>query len=1255
MRDVGIDEVGAARVKQIFDEMPRDLRRRAGPIELLDESDNAVGMLSVNPFLEMWQLKLKPHTDLTGTVDHELLGHLVFHSSNDFHKMRIVRSANNAPEAYLDLIYSTRGYNSRQQYGARVAFNKFLPQVTDLSDRQVILERWKKAGAIDEDGRFLVAKYNEELITGIKENLLSKDTVRVLQETKKFPSKGNETFARMVDDVASNGTKNFNKYVKDKELRDQVLKSVKNPGKGFAEYSETGLRKAERFNYSFDSKRAGDPRVEQLETELAIAREALEANPARALSKYVSRSTGELPEITGTPTRKSLTGSGKTVKNSLFGRTGDDIVTELGFEDGAEAQKAFEEYTRQKAHVEELENELRTGKLRRTRERIQSSSADSVRTRRLVLRALQRQMGLSDSDLRQISKRDLRLMDTSEFANYLDKIELKAVELADTRQAKAELMQVLRDKELKREENYRKTQGFPPLSRMTATQMRTYAEALEAFEVGDEFLTLRQLEVVDRTDLRGIKTTREALERLVKRIKEDTGKDVTIAELEAINVSPLDKLRHDTSLYEKNPYYGFVVERTHTHILEGEASYLNVQERVMDLARKANASRTRNPLQRIRQALIPKHEAIVRYLEASGDEKAAYLNQLTKEEMDYAHFVEQYYKKAYEHLVSIKELYGSRFADNYFTHTRKQFLEKWSDDGFLAAVKNLHAENVEERMVANIIDQDTGQILPKSKFFQYTLRRNGAIDPSQNVTRVFLQYAKQFERKRMFDQMIPELDIYTQSLTPKNLTPHGLEMDRRLKTFMNEYLNNKKGRKVNFSGLVPQGGGIDVGLRLGNMAVSLMDLGFNIGASVAATVGEQMMTYQALGKIKYARAWKRRVWDTGLLRMKDKNAGKILSEAEPFIGRNIWTELRDADQGIADRVMTGIYGAFATSSVEANKLFLLGTISKAELRSGKLSSKRLAELRLEAGRWRDMGRDVKSIVGSTSVGSTVTKYKDWAIPILRTTENNVRKLASKIKQKKFGEAIKSREVAELYRAIETIAILLVVRALVLGEEDDQSFVGKLKARVYQEAMTFLGGTDPTVFLSTPRILSFLQQFAENLKKIAALETYNQDSQWGSKGDLTGARGLQRQLTPAAIRQFRNATNLSDEEKIIKEERQKDTDAREATTESAEKTLERMEGMSKEQAKEMLKALAKEEPETVKKVLELLKDTDSDLSDVERQLKAAGIESGARARSMHRILEAMDSDAEKKERLKEWAAKDILTTEVLRQLLELKGE
>jgi len=103
-------------------------------------------------------------------------------------------------------------------------------------------------------------------------------------------------------------------------------------------------------------------KLEQIKTEISIREDAINSMPGKKLQKYVSKTTGMLPEMTGKATMKSLTGSGKTVKTSEFGRTGDQKLSEiLGSGENAattptmeDAQRALEAYQTERKTLNEL-------------------------------------------------------------------------------------------------------------------------------------------------------------------------------------------------------------------------------------------------------------------------------------------------------------------------------------------------------------------------------------------------------------------------------------------------------------------------------------------------------------------------------------------------------------------------------------------------------------------------------------------------------------------------------------------------------------------------------------------------------------------------------------------------------------------------------------------------------------------------------------------------------------------------------------
>jgi hypothetical protein len=137
---------------------------------------------------------------------------------------------------------------------------------------------------------------------------------------------------------------------------------------------------------------------------------------------------------------------------------------------------------------------------------------------------------------------------------------------------------------------------------------------------------------------------------------------------------------------------------------------------------------------------------------------------------------------------------------------------------------------------------------------------------------------------------------------------------------------------------------------------------------------------------------------------------------------------------------------------------------------------------------------------------------------MRTSISDFTTIAGNLKKGEFKKTVTSKEAREIMRAVEVTTAALVLGSVLLTDEDG-SPLSKLEKRVRQEALTILGGVDPTVFVATPRLYSWLQQLAGNLKQIVLLEEYKTDSKYGDKGDLKGVGGLKQQFTPGFIRQF----------------------------------------------------------------------------------------------------------------------------------------
>lgn len=712
------------------------------------------------------------------------------------------------------------------------------------------------------------------------------------------------------------------------------------------------------------------------------------------------------------------------------------------------------------------------------------SAKEILDRRRARIKGLLSSLGLSDSDLKKITQRDIRLMGNYEFKLFIDQMEAMASTFAEKRQIKNQILFNIQDKELKKTDNLRQALKLPPIEKMSIDQLNQLNDILEEAQQGDEFLSVRKLETVKNTDLAGIKTIREAKEILAKKL------GVPLSSVDNINVSALDKFLFDTALARRNPFYQFLVDETNASLIEGEQRFLEMETEVDDLTNKARASRKRSLVDK----LVPTDEIVFEWLEAPADKKKSIADKMTNEEIDLANYLQKRFAEFRDYLVQHEVL--KKFKNDYITHIRRGFLETWKADGFLEAFKEVFKAYQEDEAVFKILEDDTQNILPLEKFFQFSMKRTGELKPSQNVAKAFKAYTKAMIKKQSLDKIIPALDIYAYTLSPKNLTPRGLQMNRQLIKFVREWVNNKKGRKTSFGGVLPQNGAVDMGLRTIDAFVTLLDLGLNIPVGITVQIGEQVSTFVNLGSKKYS---------TGIIRMNTEKGKSLIRENEGLIGKSPWRDLSNAASDIGEKFHKGMFMLFELSNVRANKIHFLGSLTEEEYNSGKVSPEKLAEIRRDIGRFRNVP-GAKSIFGSTSAGSALTKYKTWALPILNTVVDDLAKLVTMTKKSDF---YKTREFQELFRGtVSTALIVLAAKGMV--DDDDRSFIGELIKKSYRESLTFLGALDPRV-LTSVRLLSFLQDLSASLAMIATLEKYK------TKSGYKGVAKLQRTLTPRAVK------------------------------------------------------------------------------------------------------------------------------------------
>lgn len=714
----------------------------------------------------------------------------------------------------------------------------------------------------------------------------------------------------------------------------------------------------------------------------------------------------------------------------------------------------------------------------------------TIQRRRQWLNLVQESYELTDAEfIRAKVNRNYATMTDFEFHTYLDTVEKQTAQIAERKEAMNALSDHIASKELKID-NLRVAMKLPALKDMTIDQICKMDEALEPFQLGDVFLSVRELETIDRTELAGKKTFREVRQYLAK--------EYGISEEAAIKVSEFDRFRWDTPLAQKDPYFKMLVEKTAEKLLMKTTEYLEIEKRILALAKKIKTTFV--------QKLIPQYEKIMQYMETPAIERTQI--QLTPEEQDLTAEMTIEFDKVRDYLIQIGAMKTGR--ENYFTHIRRGILEALKEEGIgKTGIRKvidefIHEHEMQEKSF-DIVNYETGEILPFDKHFRFVMHRTGEIVPTKNVVKTFLTYMKMFKRKQALDEITPLLEIFTKALTPSGLTQRGLLLHGNLMKFFKQWMNTKRGRHI--SAIAKQGGVIERGLNSARLFVSVIDLACNFSVQFGSEIGEQITTYQLLG----ARNFK-----LGKVRYNTPQGRLITQKYENFIGKNPWTQLFKPAREIGERLMDSLFILFRDAFVRANKTFLLGSLTMEEFQTGEINPRRLAALRTELGRYRDI-EDAESIFGATPEGRTYTQYKGWALPILQTNLKNLKNVTVRLKNPRISVAEKKQSAVELYRLIYITAFVLIVYNLIPKErKENDSFSGGMLKKAYREMNTLIQGLSPRLFLYWGRVPAFLVKFGENLQALLTWETYKTPER---KGELKGVTGLKRQFTPMIFKQF----------------------------------------------------------------------------------------------------------------------------------------
>lgn len=730
---------------------------------------------------------------------------------------------------------------------------------------------------------------------------------------------------------------------------------------------------------------------------------------------------------------------------------------------------------------------------------------DVITRRAELLKEVAEANGLTDRDVKTLVRnRNLGVMTDLDFKKFIDTARVAARALAEKKQAFTELRAAQEAKGLKHEESLRRINNLPPVSKMTAEQMRTYAELIEGYEAGDTFWTEKRIEALKNTRWEGSETMGDVLKKAAELF------NVPLEDLGKVTVSEFDRFRYDTALARRHPLFNFMVDEVKTAVVKNEAAYFAAREEHFALAEAAAKSRgaldagKKSIWERLANWAAPQQAELMAYLEAqTPEEKAAAASALTPEELKLAEFEEKFYADAYDYLLAGKDLASSRFADGgYVFHARRpisEILRGIPETGIRAAVSDIINSWKMDETKFNVVDQKTGAPLGLRKFFRQTLFRSGEMTPSKNVLRSTDIYMRQFFRKKALDEAVPSVETLVKAVVAlNNQTEEGKQMGAALESFVRDYLNAKKGKAAMLG--VVQGGQLDALIRFATSTLSFMTMGANTVIQAAAPVGEAAAKTVALGYRAYGRALARRATAKGRA---------IAEKYKFFTGEGVIEEFMQPGQNIETRIMMLAYGMFKWSRVNTMKDLLLGSMTEAEYAAGEISAERLAQIKKDAGRWLDIG-DAKSVYGTTSVWKAETQFKSWAIPILSSSLDILDGL---IKSTAKGKNVLTpQQQSEILRIAMTTSLVTLAAAMA-GDADknDDSYLGRLKFTVMREMTTLIQAMNPLLLAGGPAAFAWMFRLAQNIQLMLELEKVK------GTDELRGWKNLKKQLTPGGIK------------------------------------------------------------------------------------------------------------------------------------------
>ena len=833
-------------------------------------------------------------------------------------------------------------------------------------------------------------------------------------------------------------------------------------------------------------------------------------------------------------------------------KAGERVVTELGFKNKEEAQKEISEYLMRKTQLVQTANQLRAisrkiseakkqGKegrkeLRDVARRIKlrkklleqkefyvnmgkgrgvKEALTMVQKRGRVLRDTQDLFQISDAKAKEIiGTQRIHLMSEKKFNEFLTYFSNRAQMERSMLDAREEVQAILFEKQFQKEDNLRKSLGLPPLNQMTEAQATMYAGVLYQYQFGDTFLTKREMETSARTKYEEIKTERE----LLQKIEEVAG--IPAGELKNIKVSTTDRGKNWLQLSRKNLFFNWLVGRKMMAKTKEIQQVYAFRRQLDTLTRKARKSRSgeKDLKEKIWDFVAPTDKEVFEALN-TGD-----FSKLTMEEKALADFLTIMFRAKYDKLKeNFKDFKG---RENYVTHMSRDFFETLRDTGSVKeGIEMFREEQKETENALEILAGQTGEILAFDKFLPYMLKRSEKITPSNNVSRIALTYFTATTRKELLDEFIPEamLTLHGYKVLTGQ-TAKGLDMKPFLETFTKEYLNDAKGRKIDF--VTRQGSDVDTALMAfiswisfkyigGNPILAFMNL---FGDLIALSAGTTM---QQKG-LAFARMLRR---------------SNVEDNIRGLIGHNPLVDILNTQTGLAQRILPFWFSLMSSTSYLANKFTVRGLLTEEEFKSGIVSDERILEMARQINKFKLTDSYGRSMIGNTTAGKASLQFKTWAVPFLLTAIEDIKAVA---KDPKFNNPQTKKDAIELARIVLIggfmYAVVQVISNAVGGDDDEDNYLWK---QIENNLNTIYGILAMPFNLDenlVPVLVSEVIKVSSLLKQIALMEQYQKPSNGNYAGDYKALETLKKIVVPTGATRIFNVKedNRTPKETLIEE-------------------------------------------------------------------------------------------------------------------------